>query len=68
MPLHVGDKLGPYEIISPIGEGGMGEVWKARDSRLDRTVAITSIKESGHETMQLKVIKAETTGQEKPGR
>jgi len=40
MPLAVGAKLGPYEIISAIGKGGMGEVWKARDPRLDRTVAI----------------------------
>jgi serine/threonine protein kinase/tetratricopeptide (TPR) repeat protein len=35
-----GSRLGPYEIISQIGKGGMGEVWKARDTRLDRTVAI----------------------------
>src|ERR1035438_6058535 len=40
MPLSVGDKLGPYEILAPIGVGGMGEVWKARDTRLDRIVAI----------------------------
>jgi len=40
MPLSVGDKLGPYEILSPIGVGGMGEVYKARDTRLDRIVAI----------------------------
>ena len=40
MPLSTGDKLGPYEIVSPIGAGGMGEVYKARDTRLDRTVAI----------------------------
>ncbi len=40
MPLSSGDKLGPYEILSSIGEGGMGEVWKARDTRLDRIVAI----------------------------
>src|SRR6266849_1077757 len=40
MPLSAGDKLGPYEILSQIGEGGMGEVWKARDSRLDRNVAL----------------------------
>ena len=40
MHLSAGDKLGPYEILSPIGAGGMGEVWKARDTRLDRTVAI----------------------------
>ena len=40
MPLSVGDKLGPYEILTPIGEGGMGEVWKARDTRLNRFVAL----------------------------
>ena len=37
-------RLGPYEILSPIGEGGMGEVWKARDTRLDRIVAIKRLK------------------------
>ncbi len=36
----LGTKLGPYEILAPIGAGGMGEVWKARDTRLDRVVAI----------------------------
>ena len=40
MPLQPGTTLGPYEILSPIGAGGMGEVYKARDTRLDRTVAI----------------------------
>src|SRR5712692_7511921 len=40
MPLSSGDELGPYEILAPIGEGGMGEVWKARDTRLDRIVAL----------------------------
>src|ERR1700694_2280468 len=40
MPLSVGDKLGPYEILAPIGAGGMGEVYKARDTKLDRDVAI----------------------------
>ena len=40
MPVSVGDRLGPYEILAPIGSGGMGQVWKARDTRLDRIVAI----------------------------
>src|SRR5229473_685892 len=40
MALSVGDKLGPYEILAPIGAGGMGEVYRARDSRLNRDVAI----------------------------
>src|ERR1044071_839059 len=40
MSLSAGMRLGPYEIVSPIGAGGMGEVWRARDTRLDRTVAV----------------------------
>src|ERR1700730_14703314 len=40
MPLSAGDRLGPYEILAPIGAGGMGEVYRARDTRLDRIVAI----------------------------
>jgi hypothetical protein len=40
MPLSVGDKLGPYEILAPIGSGGMGAVFRARDPRLNRDVAI----------------------------
>ncbi|HWJ48161.1 MAG TPA: serine/threonine-protein kinase, partial [Candidatus Udaeobacter sp.] len=40
MGLTSGTKLGPYEIQSPLGAGGMGEVYRARDTRLDRTVAI----------------------------
>ena len=40
MPLANGSRLGPYEVLSPLGAGGMGEVYKARDTRLDRTVAI----------------------------
>ena len=38
--MNLGTKLGPYEILAPIGAGGMGEVYKARDTRLDRTVAV----------------------------
>src|SRR5277367_5961589 len=40
MSLSMGTKLGPYEILAPIGAGGMGEVYRARDARLDRIVAI----------------------------
>ena len=40
MPLAPGTQLGPYEILSPIGAGGMGEVHRARDPRLGRIVAI----------------------------
>src|SRR5713101_7185998 len=40
MQLTAGTRLGPYEIVERIGAGGMGEVWKARDTRLDRSVAI----------------------------
>jgi serine/threonine protein kinase len=40
MPLEAGTLLGPYEIIAPLGAGAMGEVYKARDARLDRSVAI----------------------------
>ena len=40
MQIDSGSRFGPYEIVSRVGAGGMGEVYKARDSRLDRTVAI----------------------------
>jgi eukaryotic-like serine/threonine-protein kinase len=40
MPLSPGAKLGPYEITAPVGQGGMGEVYRARDTRIDRTVAL----------------------------
>ena len=47
MPLEAGARLGPYEILTPIGAGGMGEVYKARDTRLERDVAVKILRTGG---------------------
>ena len=52
IPWAPGMRLGPYVLLGPIGAGGMGEVWKASDSRLDRVVAIKRLKERHSERFQ----------------
>src|SRR5688572_10093594 len=55
MDVTPGTRLGPYEIVSRIGAGGMGEVYKARDTRLDRSVAIKVLPSEFARNSQLKV-------------
>ena len=54
MGLSTGTRLGPYEILSPLGAGGMGEVYRARDTRLERTVAIKVLPASLTDNPELK--------------
>jgi serine/threonine protein kinase len=42
MPLRPGKRLGPYELVAPLGAGGMGEVYRAKDTRLNRDAAFSS--------------------------
>ena len=53
-PIAPGTRLGPYEILAPIGAGGMGEVFRARDTRLDRTVAIKVLAQDRSENSDLR--------------
>ena len=55
MTVAAGSRLGPYEIIAPLGVGGMGEVFKARDTRLDRSVAIKVLPAELAENAQFKI-------------
>ena len=55
MSLTAGTRLGPFEILAPIGAGGMGEVYKAKDTRLERTVAIKVLPEHFAESPERKV-------------
>jgi Tol biopolymer transport system component len=54
MTLAIGTRLGPHEILAPIGAGGMGEVYRARDTRLDRIVAIKVLPEHFAANLELK--------------
>src|SRR5436853_859384 len=47
-PMQPGSQLGPYEIVGRIGAGGMGEVWRARDQRLQRDVAVKVLRGTAH--------------------
>jgi serine/threonine protein kinase len=52
--LRAGSKLGPYEVVGPLGAGGMGEVYRARDTRLDRTVAVKVVRSQSSADPELK--------------
>src|SRR6266567_8111661 len=55
MTLSAGTRLGPYEVVAPLGAGGMGEVWRGRDTRLDRSVAIKILPASLAADAQFKI-------------
>ncbi len=53
MTISAGTRLGPYEVLSPLGAGGMGEVWRARDTRLSRSVALKVLSSHHAESPEL---------------
>ena len=55
MALSAGTRLGPYETLAPLGAGGTGEVYRARDTRLDRTVALKVLRAELASDPQLRV-------------
>ena len=55
MPLAAGARLGPYEVLSPLATGGMGEVYRARDTKLNRDVALKILLIAGAVALVLKL-------------
>jgi eukaryotic-like serine/threonine-protein kinase len=66
MPLNPATRLGPYEVVSFIGAGGMGEVYRARDTRLDRDVAVKVLTERVALDRRLSRFRTEAEGDRGP--
>ena len=63
MARRAGERLGPYEILAPIGASGMGEVYKARDTRLSREVALEGSSQRFSERVERETVHCTTSGQ-----
>ena len=66
MTIQAGSRLGPYEIVAPLGAGGMGEVYKARDTRLDREARTFSTSYLKTEDLPRRVVVAECRAEHNP--